>query len=65
MAVHFVGFRHDEFNNAKKIWGNPDFFHRVFDRRAIAEFCEGDTVVFANASECKFSQFTFDDSREM
>ena len=41
----------------------PDFFHRVQDVRAVAEFCEGDQVVFANKSEEYVQKFTFDDSQ--
>jgi hypothetical protein len=63
MTVHFVGFRGDEFASAVRTFGQPDFFHKVFDARAVAEFFEGDTVVFANGVEGRFSQFTFDDSR--
>ena len=62
-TVHFVGFRGDEFASAVRAFGRPDFFHKVFDARAVAEFVEGDTVVFANGVEGRFSQFTFDDSR--
>ena len=32
--VHFFGFRGDEYNRAKKIWGEPDFIHPVHDRRS-------------------------------
>lgn len=62
-VVHFVGFRGDEFVSAVKVFGKPDFYHRVFDARAKAEFAEDDIVVFARGSEDKFSDFTFDDSR--
>jgi hypothetical protein len=61
--LHFVGFRGDEFLSAVRAFGEPDFFHRVFDRRAVAEFCDGDTVVFARGAEDRFTEFTFDDSR--
>lgn len=64
MSLHFVGFRGDEFRSAVRAFGQPDFFHRVFDVRAEAEFCEGDVVVFANGTEDRPTQFTFDDSRE-
>lgn len=64
MCVHFVGFPGEEFHNAVKVWRMPDFFHRVHDRRAVAEFMEGDTVVFARGTERQFSVWTFDDSRE-
>lgn len=62
-CLHFVGFKGDEFHSAVKIFGLPDFFHRVHDKRAVAEFCENDMVVFANGSENRFKEFTFDDSQ--
>jgi hypothetical protein len=34
------------------------------DRRAVAEFIEGDLVVFANGAEKHIQEHTFDDSRE-
>ena len=52
-AVHFVGFRGDEFNSAVKIWGKPDFFHRDWDVRVKhgGEFHPDDIVIFAKKSE--------------
>jgi hypothetical protein len=58
-----VGFRGEEFRSAVRVFGQPDFFHRVFDQRAVAEFCAGDMVVFANGCESRFTEYTFDDSR--
>lgn len=58
-----MGFRRDEFRSAVRVFGQPDFFHKVHDRRAIAEFCDGDLVVFANGSESYVNEYTFDDSR--
>lgn len=51
-AVHFVGFRGDEFTSAVRVFGKPDFFHRFWDVRAQQEVQEGDTVVFARAKDC-------------
>jgi|6_EtaG_2_1085325.scaffolds.fasta_scaffold35286_4 hypothetical protein len=61
-ALHFVGFRGDEYTSAVAVFGKPDFFHKCFDNWALAEFFEGDTVVFANGYENKFTEYTFDDS---
>jgi hypothetical protein len=33
--MHFVGFRGNEFRSAVKVFGQPDFFHRVFDHGAV------------------------------
>lgn len=46
-AVHFVGFRDDRYWNAIKVWGEPNFIHISWDKRAQREIMEGDTVVFA------------------
>lgn len=48
MAVHFVGFRGDEYLSAVRVWGQPDFIHMGWDRRARREIdFERDTIVFA------------------
>lgn len=46
-AIHFVGFRGDEYWSAVKIWGRPGFIHISWDRRAALEIADADTVVFA------------------
>ena len=63
MTIHFVGFRGEEYWSAVKVWGYPDFYHRVYDWRAIGDFAPGDTVVFANRTENKFTEYTFNDSQ--
>jgi len=45
-SLHFVGFRGDEYFRAIKVFGEPTFIHICHDKRAVAEFMEGDTVVF-------------------
>jgi len=64
MALHFVGFRGDEYNNAVKVFGKPDFFHRNFDIRLLlgGEVATNDKVVFANSSENRFTKWAFNDS---
>ena len=65
-AIHFVGFRGDEYSSAVKIWGVPDFFHRAYDDRVrfSGEIdWDHDVVVFANGYENKYTPYTFDDSR--
>lgn len=61
-ALHFVGFSGDEYHRAIKVFGKPDFVHRLNDARAHAEFMPGDTIVFANGAQHKFTPFAFDDS---
>ena len=49
ICTHFFGFRGDEYNRAKKIWGEPDFIHPVHDRRAYLEIDkEKDILIFSN-----------------
>ena len=62
MATHFVGFRGEEYHSAVKAFGLPDFYHRSYDSRALAEFCDGDVVVLANGYESRFTEYTYDDS---
>ena len=61
--MHFIGFKGDEYNRAKQIFGEPDFYHRHWDTRAKQEIAPGDVVVFAKGTERdKCVAFTFDDS---
>ncbi len=46
-CLHFVGFRGEELQSARKIWGEADFYHRVWDRRAGQELLPGDVLVHA------------------
>lgn len=50
-AVHFVGFRGEEYWSAVKIWGKPDFYHRGYDNRMRREVSSDDVIVFANGYE--------------
>lgn len=69
-ALHFVSFKDDRYNNAVKVFGKPDFIHRVWDRRAQREIAEGDVIVFAKGDESQafgpngndINEFTYDDS---
>ncbi len=62
-AFHFVGFKDDRVWNALRIFGRPDFWHRIYDQRAVAEIVEGDTVLFAKGDETQsVREFTHDDS---
>ena len=46
--THFVGFRGDEYSRACRVFGEPDFIHIGWDRRAFREIADGDVIVFAN-----------------
>ena len=46
-ALHFIGFRGDEYGRAVLLFGKPDFIHRHWDVRAQKEIVEGDVAVFA------------------
>lgn len=47
-AIHFVGFRGEEYHSAVRVFGRPDFIHPVWDTRAAREIADGDVLVFAN-----------------
>lgn len=68
-SVHFVGFRGDEYVNAVRVFGKPDFFHRFWNVRAQQEVQEGDVVVFARDKDwnriAKPKLQAFDDSAVM
>ena len=36
-SLHFVRFRDDRYLTAVKVFGRPDFIHRHWDHRAVAE----------------------------
>lgn len=62
-ALHFIGFRGDEYISAVRVWGKPDFFHRVWDVRARSEIAPFDIAVFAVGDGTREpSAFMFDDS---
>ena len=62
--VHFVRIRGDEYLSAVKVFGKPDFFHKVFDDRVIfgGEVGDDDIIIFANGADKRFKKFTFNDS---
>lgn len=62
-AVHFVGFRGDEYVRAVRVFGPPDFVHVSLDARVAGDVAPGDLVVFANGAEDRPSRFVRDDSR--
>jgi hypothetical protein len=63
-AVHFVGFKGDEYISAVRVFGRPDFIHRNHDIRLVrgGELHPVDTVVFANGSEKAMKLDATDDS---
>lgn len=48
--LHFVGFRDDRVWAALRLFGPPDFWHRIYDMRAKQEIAPGDEAVFATGS---------------
>lgn len=63
-AIHFVGFKGEEFFSAVRVWGLPDFVHRWKDDRFKhgGEVHPNDLVIFANGEETKVRKYTFNDS---
>ena len=48
--LHFVGFGDDRVWNARRVFGEPDFYHRTWDMRARQEITPSDVAVFATGS---------------
>ncbi len=64
-ALHFIGFRGEEYWSAVRVFGSPDFVHRGWDNRAQREIAKGwDRVVFAKYHDQPPSQYSYDDSAE-
>ena len=49
-ALHFIGFRGDEYTRAVRIFGPPDFIHIGWDTWARLEVMPGDVAVFARGT---------------
>ena len=60
-ALHFVGFKDNRYHTAVKVFGTPDFIHRVWDKRAFDEVMENDVVVFADEPQ-DVKPIAYDDS---
>jgi len=64
-ALHFVGFvpYSQHFWNAVRVFGLPDFLHRVYDGRCVAEYMPGDVMLFAKGCGGRTVQlYSYDDS---
>ena len=62
--LHFVGFKDDRVHTARRVWGQPDFYHRHWDRRAQSMMMPGDVAVFADGSDRDEPKlFAWDDSQ--
>ena len=61
--VHFVGFREDrEFLAAVRVFGQPDFIHKIHDHRAYGDIDEdNDIVVLASRASLTPSRWTWQD----
>ncbi len=64
-ALHFIGFRGDEYKSAVRVFGKPDFIHIGWDTWAKMEIMPGDTAVFARGTDRdEPSRFSFPDLRD-
>lgn len=62
-ALHFVGFRGDEYWSAINVFGLPDFIHHDWDHWAVADVDPDlDTVVFATGDENQKIKSSWNDS---
>ena len=63
-CLHFVGFKNERVLTARKVFGEPDFYHRHWDRRAVGMVVPGDVVLFADGDEhTEPKHEAFDDSQ--
>lgn len=63
MVLHFVGFKDERYWSAIKVFGRPDFVHRYWDWRCVADIDDGDMVVFADGDETMpVRRFAYNDS---
>jgi len=64
-ALHFVGFRGDEYRSAVRIFGTPDFVHIGWDVWAKQAVVSGDVAVFARGTfDDEPSRYSFPDIKE-
>lgn len=72
-CVHFVGFiqpalesalgKDPRYYRARRVFGEPDFVHRWWDVRAVADISPGDVVIFAEGTDADPPRlYSFDDS---
>jgi len=63
-ALHFVRFSDAaRYSAAARVFGPPDFVHRFYDQRCIAEIADGDVVIFAEGDDRQpINAYTYDDS---
>jgi uncharacterized protein (DUF2342 family) len=62
--LHFVGFKDDRIHIARRVFGEPDFYHRHWDLRAVSMVLPGDVAVFADGDEHTTPKLqAFDDSQ--
>jgi hypothetical protein len=65
VALHFVGFREDEYSRAVRVFGEPDFIHIGWDRWARQEILPDDIAVFATGTaEDTPSAYSYPDLHE-
>ncbi|WP_242415243.1 hypothetical protein [Sphingomonas panni] len=65
VALHFIGFRGDEYPRAVRVFGIPDFIHIGWDRWARQEVMPGDTAIFAKGTfEDAPSPYSYPDLHE-
>jgi hypothetical protein len=65
-ALHFICFTGEEYHSAVRIWGRPNFIHRLSDANAKREIAPGDLAIFARGTdEDLLAPLSFNDSAVM
>lgn len=62
-AIHFIGFRGEEYWSAVKVWGKPDFYHIGWDMRAKRDIAPEDIIVSPRELG-EPSQYSYPDIKE-
>lgn len=64
--IHFIGFRGEEYWSAVKVWGQPHYIHRGWDKRAQRDIADVDLVIFAKGTDRDEPRdFNYDDITEV
>ena len=58
-TVHYVGMSEERYQQARRVWGGPAYYHRWLDDRVWTEVGDNDVVV---AGDARYSRYVWDAS---
>jgi len=59
-TVHYVGMSEDRYQQARKVWGGPAYYHKWLDDRVWTEVGDNDIVIVA--ADARYSKYVWDAS---